>query len=67
MYNASKHAVTVLCDGLRHELQLVGSRIKVSVEYNKLEIIILNIVVQKYIFFLILLWEFFSYQSLFLY
>ncbi|XP_060851127.1 farnesol dehydrogenase-like [Rhopalosiphum padi] len=30
MYNASKHAVTVLCDGLRHELQLMGSKIKVS-------------------------------------
>ncbi|XP_060875966.1 farnesol dehydrogenase-like [Metopolophium dirhodum] len=30
MYNASKNAVTVLCDGLRHELQLVGSKIKVS-------------------------------------
>ncbi|NP_001156186.1 fixR-like isoform X1 [Acyrthosiphon pisum] len=30
MYNASKHAVTVLCDGLRHELQLTGSKIKVS-------------------------------------
>lgn len=31
MYNASKTAVTVLCDGLRHELQLTGSKIKVSV------------------------------------
>ncbi|KAL5235141.1 hypothetical protein ACI65C_002551 [Semiaphis heraclei] len=30
MYNASKNAVTVLCDGLRHELQLMGSKIKVS-------------------------------------
>ncbi|XP_050429216.1 farnesol dehydrogenase-like [Adelges cooleyi] len=30
MYNASKKAVTVLCDGLRHELQLVGSKIKVT-------------------------------------
>ncbi|XP_025194801.1 farnesol dehydrogenase-like [Melanaphis sacchari] len=30
MYNASKYAVTVLCDGLRHELQLMGSNIKVS-------------------------------------
>lgn len=30
MYNASKHAVSVLCEGLRHELQLVGSKIKVS-------------------------------------
>ncbi|CAH1736395.1 unnamed protein product [Aphis gossypii] len=29
MYNASKSAVTVLCDGLRHELQLTGSKIKV--------------------------------------
>lgn len=34
MYNASKKAVTALCDGLRHELQLVGSNIKVSVKYN---------------------------------
>lgn len=32
MYNASKHAVTVLCDGLRHELQLTGSKIKVTVK-----------------------------------
>jgi len=31
MYNATKHAVSVLCEGLRHELQLVGSKIKVSV------------------------------------
>ncbi|XP_026809602.1 farnesol dehydrogenase-like [Rhopalosiphum maidis] len=30
MYNATKHAVRVLCEGLRHELQLVGSKIKVS-------------------------------------
>jgi len=30
MYNASKQAVTALCDGLRHELQLTGSKIKVS-------------------------------------
>ncbi|XP_022183734.1 farnesol dehydrogenase-like [Myzus persicae] len=30
MYNASKNAVTILCDGLRHELQLTGSKIKVS-------------------------------------
>ncbi|KAL4091612.1 hypothetical protein QTP88_026271 [Uroleucon formosanum] len=30
MYNASKKAVMVLCDGLRHELQLMGSKIKVS-------------------------------------
>ncbi|XP_022183729.1 farnesol dehydrogenase-like [Myzus persicae] len=30
MYNASKQAVTTLCDGLRHELQLTGSKIKVS-------------------------------------
>ncbi|CAI6362226.1 unnamed protein product [Macrosiphum euphorbiae] len=30
MYNASKNAVRILCDGLRHELQLVGSKIKVS-------------------------------------
>lgn len=33
IYNASKIALTVLCDGLRHELQLVGSKIKVSVCY----------------------------------
>lgn len=33
MYNASKYAVTVLCDGLRHELQLTGSKIKVTVKY----------------------------------
>ncbi|XP_025194733.1 farnesol dehydrogenase-like [Melanaphis sacchari] len=30
MYNATKHAVRILCEGLRHELQLVGSKIKVS-------------------------------------
>ncbi|VVC29948.1 Short-chain dehydrogenase/reductase SDR,NAD(P)-binding domain,Short-chain dehydrogenase/reductase [Cinara cedri] len=30
VYNASKTALTVLCDGLRHELQLTGSKIKVS-------------------------------------
>jgi len=30
MYNASKQAVTILCDGLRHELQVMGSKIKVS-------------------------------------
>ncbi|CAH1708956.1 farnesol dehydrogenase-like [Aphis gossypii] len=30
MYNATKHAVRVLCEGLRHEIQLVGSKIKVS-------------------------------------
>ncbi|KAL4121417.1 hypothetical protein QTP88_013935 [Uroleucon formosanum] len=30
IYNASKHVVRVLCEGLRHELQLVGSKIKVS-------------------------------------
>lgn len=36
MYNASKRAVTTLCDGLRHELQLIGSKIKVSVMYYKL-------------------------------
>ncbi|XP_022180330.1 farnesol dehydrogenase-like [Myzus persicae] len=30
MYNASKVAVSVLCEGLRHELQLAGSKIKVS-------------------------------------
>ncbi|XP_050429217.1 farnesol dehydrogenase-like [Adelges cooleyi] len=30
MYNASKFAVTALCDGLRHELQMVGSKIKVT-------------------------------------
>ncbi|KAL5243847.1 hypothetical protein ACI65C_011257 [Semiaphis heraclei] len=30
MYNATKHAVSILCEGLRHELQLVGSKIKVS-------------------------------------
>jgi len=34
MYNATKHAVGVLCEGLRHELQLVGSKIKVSVCTN---------------------------------
>ncbi|XP_022172110.1 farnesol dehydrogenase-like [Myzus persicae] len=30
MSNASKVAVSVLCEGLRHDLQLVGSKIKVS-------------------------------------
>lgn len=30
MYNASKTAITVLCEGLRHELSLVNSKIKVS-------------------------------------
>ncbi|XP_050541976.1 farnesol dehydrogenase-like isoform X4 [Daktulosphaira vitifoliae] len=30
MYNASKFAVTALCDGLRHELQLMQSKIKVT-------------------------------------
>ncbi|VVC36704.1 NAD(P)-binding domain,Short-chain dehydrogenase/reductase SDR [Cinara cedri] len=30
MYNASKTAVTVLCEGLRHELSLVNSKIKVT-------------------------------------
>jgi len=34
MYNASKHVVRVLCEGLRHEIQLVGSKIKVSVCKN---------------------------------
>ncbi|XP_050433512.1 farnesol dehydrogenase-like [Adelges cooleyi] len=32
MYNASKVAVRVLADGLRHELQLYDSKIKVSVK-----------------------------------
>ncbi|CAH1708200.1 unnamed protein product [Aphis gossypii] len=31
MYNASKTAITVLCEGLRHELRLNSSKIKVSV------------------------------------
>lgn len=31
MYNATKTAITVLCEGLRHELSLVDSKIKVSV------------------------------------
>ncbi|KAL5243821.1 hypothetical protein ACI65C_011231 [Semiaphis heraclei] len=30
MYNASKTAITVLCEGLRHELSLVNSKIKVT-------------------------------------
>ncbi|KAF0752647.1 farnesol dehydrogenase-like isoform X1, partial [Aphis craccivora] len=30
MYNATKTAITVLCEGLRHELSLVNSKIKVS-------------------------------------
>lgn len=34
LYNATKTAVTVLCEGLRHELQLVGSKIKVSVNVS---------------------------------
>jgi len=37
MYNASKYAVTILCDGLRHELQLIGSKIKVSVKYKTIK------------------------------
>lgn len=31
MYNATKTAITVLCEGLRHELSLINSKIKVSV------------------------------------
>lgn len=31
MYNATKKAITVLCEGLRHELIFVNSKIKVSV------------------------------------
>ncbi|XP_025412800.1 farnesol dehydrogenase-like [Sipha flava] len=30
MYNATKTAITVLCEGLRHELSLVDSKIKIS-------------------------------------
>lgn len=38
VYNATKTAITVLCEGLRHELSLVNSKIKVSVsnDYWKL-------------------------------
>lgn len=34
MYNATKTAITVLCEGLRHELSLVNSKTKVSVSFE---------------------------------
>lgn len=43
MYNASKSAVTVLCEGLRHELQLVNSKIKVSVSQINNNYLVYNI------------------------
>ena len=34
MYYASKHAVTVLTEGLRKELQILKSKIRITVIYN---------------------------------
>lgn len=47
MYNATKKAITVLCEGLRHELNFVNSKTKVSVSNRNEKV---NLSIHVYMF-----------------